>query len=413
MLRKFIKAGDFAQVINPPAHSPVFGMYDRCVSYKGYADWLLPERFSRRNLSRLQTQQSGLQSLTIAQWGDSYFIDIEFNRSERMYFLTSLKAHMQSDAAHELLDNERLLLRTNSREDLVHVLSVLHDRHQLDPDTKADIEASLQVRIELTAVDAKLLMMQGRFDEVYAHCQVRSAQFCHKVGYHAIKHYGNEHPEWSIRFYLAARLDGEYRFYFGYSYFYAVKHIAERIIKGEPADFNVFDHITFDQLFDVFTSPSGIFRGSPHLDGLYYLGVYCKENDADDMSWAIKCFKSVPPSDKNYQQACDALLHLEMQGHCTSEMPEDKHERMLRYVLAGIPENRWMAQHYFAQLAGATGGLISLPNVGTDIDSVVLLAKHMRVLHDENAQLKARVASLESELKKSKSEVVVTKPTLF
>ncbi len=190
------------------------------------------------------------------------------------------------------------------------------------------------------------------------------------------------------------------------------------ILNGQSVDFDVFNHVDFDTLFATLTVPNKMFK-STHHDYLYYLGVYCREMHADNISWALKCFSGVPKADKNYLSACDALLHLEMQGHCTvdtSGSDLDKAERMLRNVLAGNPENRWMAQMYFALLCGGAGLAPDFPSVDTNADSVVALAKYMRDLHDENTQLKSKVASMESELKKSKAEdagITMTVPKFF
>jgi hypothetical protein len=418
MLRKLTKKGDFTRIHNPPVDSPVFGIHDQWVSYSGHAEWVLPQGLGRNQASRIQSKQSGLQSFELAHRGGNTFILISFIGADRGYFVSSLTAHLRSEDRLQLLDNGRLLLRISTTDDLSHALSVLHQRHQLDPDTKSDLESSLRIKIALTHVDAKLYLLQGRFDEVYIDCLTQPSQHCHKLGHHAIRHYGKEHPEWSIKIYLASRIEDEDRFYFGYSYCYALQHISEMILNGQSVDFDVFDHVDFDTLFATLTVPSKMFK-STHHDFLYYLGIYCREMHPNNISWAIKCFSGVPKGDKNYLSACDALLHLEMQDHCTvdtSGSDLDKAERMLRYALAGIPENRWMAQVYFAHLCGGAGLAPSFPSVDTNADSLVALAKYMRNLHDENSQLKAKVASMESELKKSKADdagVVMTGAKLF
>ncbi len=174
MLRKLTKKGDFTRILNPPVDSPVFGIHDQWVSYSRHAEWVMPQGLGRNQASRIENRQSRLQSFELAHWGGTTLILISFIGADRGYYLSSLNAHLQSEDRHQLLDNGRLLLRINTTDDLSQALSVLHKRHQFDPDTKNDLESSLHIKIALTHVDAKLYLLQGRFDEVYADCLTQS-----------------------------------------------------------------------------------------------------------------------------------------------------------------------------------------------------------------------------------------------
>jgi hypothetical protein len=407
MPRKFIKTGILTQIINPPAHMPAFGIHDQWVSYSNYAEWVLPQGLSENQISRIASTQSGLQSLKLARWGSNTYILITFHfEGSREYYHSALNVHLNSVDKSQLLDNNRLMLCVNNREDLSHALSVLNERHQLDHETKDDLESSLNIKIAHTYLDAKIDLLQDRFDEVYADCLTSSSQHCYRVGHRARKHHGKQHPDWSVKVYLAARIEDEERFYFGYSYCYAIQSIAEMIVNGQTVDFDLFHHIDFETLFSTLTIPNNMFK-STHHDYLYYLGVCCREMHADNLSWAIRCFKGVPETDKNYRNACDVLLHFEMLNNNTADTPGsdlDIAESMLRYALAGIPENKWMAQQYFVHLSGEERMLPNFPCVDATVDSVVDLAKYMRNMNDENKKLRERVASMESELKKLKAE---------
>lgn len=401
MQRKFNKVGNFSDILNPPRHSPIWGHYECLVCYEQNGVMVLPEGLGRNQPIRIERMQNGLLGFKLIKAGHVTLLEARLAYSEKQYFLSSLKQDLQLTDRHLQLDSG-LLLRLYTEEDLIHALSVLHKRYQLDPNTKADLEATLQIKIEMTAIDAKILFLEGKFEEVYAASLRASSAFCNKMGRHVLKHY-RQHTEWAIKILLAARVDEDNHFDFGYAYVYALKHIAELVLRGDDADFNVFDHVDFATLYSIFTTPSKYSRVT-HYDFLYYLGVYCRAiNEVDN---AIRCFNAVPVSDPNYSKACDELLHFEMQGYKTFDnegQAYDKVEQMLRYALKGIPENRWMAQTFFMQLCGAALSP-QFPSVNTDIDSLVALAKYIRNVNNENKELKAKLVVMESELKKYKAE---------